>query len=70
LRLPFEFLDRRPIVVALAGSNGAGKSTFYEAFLVDSGLRFVTFLFIPMGIVIHQSSFFFSGAFFSNADLS
>jgi predicted ABC-type ATPase len=41
LRLPFEFLDRRPIVVALAGSNGAGKSTFYEAFLVDSGLRFL-----------------------------
>jgi hypothetical protein len=28
------------------------------------------FLFIPMGIVVHQSSFFFSGAFFSNAALS
>ena len=41
MRLPFEFLDRRPIVVALAGSNGAGKSTFYEAFLADSGLRFL-----------------------------
>jgi dephospho-CoA kinase len=41
LRLPFELLDRRPIVVALAGSNGAGKSTFYEAFLADSGLRFL-----------------------------
>lgn len=25
----------------LAGSNGAGKSTFYESFLADSGLRFV-----------------------------
>jgi predicted ABC-type ATPase len=41
LRLPFEFLDKRPIVLALAGSNGAGKSTFYESFLAESGLRFV-----------------------------
>jgi predicted ABC-type ATPase len=41
LRLPFEFLDTRPIVLALAGSNGAGKSTFYETFLAESGLRFV-----------------------------
>ena len=35
------FLDRRPIIIAIAGSNGAGKSTFYDAFLADSGLRFV-----------------------------
>jgi predicted ABC-type ATPase len=41
LSLPFEFLDTRPIVLALAGSNGAGKSTFYETFLADSGLRFI-----------------------------
>lgn len=41
MRLPFEFLDKRPIVVVVAGSNGAGKSTFYESFLADSGLRFV-----------------------------
>ena len=41
MSLPFEFLDKRPIVIALAGSNGAGKSTFYESFLVDSGLRFI-----------------------------
>ncbi len=41
MNLPFEFLDRRPIVLALAGSNGAGKSTFYETFLADSGLRFI-----------------------------
>ena len=34
-------LDERPIVVALAGSNGAGKSTFYHAHLADTGLRFV-----------------------------
>lgn len=37
----FAFLDQRPIVIAIAGSNGAGKSTFFEAFLADSGLRFV-----------------------------
>jgi predicted ABC-type ATPase len=34
-------LDSRPIIVALAGSNGAGKSTFFEAHLADTGLRFV-----------------------------
>ena len=37
----FEFLDERPIVIALAGSNGAGKSTFFESFLADAGLRFI-----------------------------
>jgi len=37
----FAFLDQRPIIIALAGSNGAGKSTFFDAFLKDSGLRFV-----------------------------
>ena len=37
----FLFLDRRPIVVALAGANGSGKTTFYHVHLADSGLRFV-----------------------------
>ncbi len=37
----FSFLSVRPIVVALAGSNGAGKSTFFQAFLTACGLRFV-----------------------------
>jgi predicted ABC-type ATPase len=41
LSLPFRFLDKRPIIVALAGSNGAGKSTFYESHLSDAGLRFI-----------------------------
>lgn len=41
MRLPFDFLDQRPIIIAIAGSNGAGKSTFYESFLADGGLRFV-----------------------------
>jgi predicted ABC-type ATPase len=35
------YLDRRPIVVGIAGSNGAGKSTFFEAHLKFSGLRFL-----------------------------
>ena len=34
-------LDRRPVIVALAGANGAGKSTFYHAHLEAVGLRFV-----------------------------
>ncbi len=41
MSLPFSFLDQRPIVVAIAGSNGAGKSTFFETYLSDCGLRFV-----------------------------
>lgn len=41
MSLTFDFLDRRPIIIALAGSNGAGKSTFYESYLADSCLRFV-----------------------------
>jgi predicted ABC-type ATPase len=41
LSLAFDFLDRRPIVISLAGSNGAGKSTFYESFLAEAGLRFI-----------------------------
>lgn len=34
-------LEARPIVVALAGSNGAGKSTFFQAHLAGAGLRFI-----------------------------
>jgi predicted ABC-type ATPase len=34
-------LDRRPLLVAIAGSNGAGKTTFYRAFLEDLGLSYV-----------------------------
>jgi hypothetical protein len=34
-------LDRRPIVVALAELNGAGKTTFYHAHLQPAGLRLV-----------------------------
>jgi len=34
-------LDKRPVIVALAGSNGAGKTTFYHAHLQPSGLRLI-----------------------------
>ena len=34
-------LDRRPVIVALAGSNGAGKTTFYYSHLQPTGLRFI-----------------------------
>ena len=34
-------LDKRPVIVALAGSNGAGKTTFYHAHLQPGGLRLV-----------------------------
>ena len=34
-------LDQRPIIVALAGPNGSGKTSFYHAFLQPAGLRFV-----------------------------
>lgn len=36
-----EYLDRRPIVVAIAGPNGVGKTTFFESHLKSSGLRFL-----------------------------
>ena len=38
---PFAVFDQRPIVVALAGPNGAGKATFYHAHLALAGLRFI-----------------------------
>ena len=34
-------LERRPIIIALAGSNGAGKSTFFDTFLSVENLTFV-----------------------------
>ena len=34
-------LDSRPLMVAVTGSNGAGKTTFYHAHLKPAGLRFV-----------------------------
>lgn len=34
-------LDKRPVIVAITGPNGAGRSTFYASFLRNGGLRFV-----------------------------
>jgi predicted ABC-type ATPase len=34
-------LNRRPVIVALAGPNGGGKTTFYYSHLQAAGLRFV-----------------------------
>ncbi len=34
-------LDQRPVIVALAGSNGAGKTTFYHLHLQEAALRFI-----------------------------
>ena len=34
-------LDRRPVIVAIAGSNGAGKTTFFHSHLREAGLRFI-----------------------------
>ncbi|MFM8494379.1 MAG: zeta toxin family protein [Planctomycetia bacterium] len=51
-------LDARPVVVVLAGSNGAGKTTFFHAHLADAGLRFVNAddLAAEMGIGAYEAA--------------
>lgn len=39
--MDFSQFNQRPVVVAIAGSNGAGKSTFYHAHLASAALPFV-----------------------------
>ncbi len=39
--MSWNWLDDRPIVLAIAGSNGAGKTTFYHAHLEPTGLPLV-----------------------------
>ncbi len=33
--------NQRPLLIALAGANGAGKSTFYKTYLQQLGLQFI-----------------------------
>jgi predicted ABC-type ATPase len=42
-------LDRLPVLVAIAGPIGAGKTTFYEAHIAPAGLRFVN-----ADVIAHQ----------------
>jgi predicted ABC-type ATPase len=39
--MDWSFLDDRPVVVAIAGSNGAGKTTFYESHVRPAALAYV-----------------------------
>ena len=39
--MDFAQLDRRPVIVVIAGPNGSGKTTFFHAHLALAGLRFV-----------------------------
>ena len=39
--MSWTWLDDRPIMVAIAGSNGAGKTTFYHAHIEPTGLPLV-----------------------------
>ena len=40
--MSWTWLDDRPIMVAIAGSNGAGKTTFYQAHIEPAGLPLVS----------------------------
>lgn len=48
-----QFLDQRPVLVTLAGSNGAGKTTFFQAHLKRAGLRFLNADDIARELEIH-----------------
>lgn len=37
----WDWFDERPLLMAIAGSNGAGKTTFFHAHVEPAGLRFV-----------------------------
>lgn len=36
-----QFLAQEPVLIAIAGSNGAGKTTFFDSYLAHLGLPFV-----------------------------
>jgi len=37
----FALFDERPIIVCIAGPNGAGRTTFFHAHLSDASLPFI-----------------------------
>ena len=39
--MSWTWLDDRPLVVAIAGPDGQGKTTFYHAHVAPAGLRLV-----------------------------
>jgi len=39
--MDLDHLDKRPILVAITGSNGAGKTTFFHAHVAECGLPFI-----------------------------
>jgi predicted ABC-type ATPase len=39
--IDFAAFDRRPVIVAIAGPDGAGKTTFFHSHLAAAGFRFV-----------------------------
>jgi predicted ABC-type ATPase len=51
-------LDKRPVIVALAGSNGAGKTTFYHAHLQPCALRLVNadILARELGVEVYEAA--------------
>jgi UDP-N-acetylmuramoylalanine-D-glutamate ligase len=50
--LGFELLEKRPIIIAIAGSNGASKSAFFASHLANCGLLFVNADNIALELVI------------------
>jgi ABC-type multidrug transport system ATPase subunit len=71
LSLLFDFLNKRPLIIALAGSNGAGKSTFYDSYLADGGLRFINAdeLSASLGMLPYDAAELAHVIVYSNEDL-
>jgi predicted ABC-type ATPase len=51
--IDWTWLDLRPSIVAIAGSNGAGKTTFYEAHIAPAGLPFINADRLALGLDVN-----------------